>query len=1221
MSAATTPELERVRILIGRSRQQPLSRAELSTRSVELAAALYEAAEREKTALDRERANLLSRMMMDRRGQVFTTTLTDRAHRSTSARTTVSQAVHLVSSLGAPSYLGPFQRFQLGLLRVAGRLAPELARSKMLERIKRETASYILSAEPDALNDYLQRRAEQGVRINVNHLGEEVLGEAEAERRVRDYQTLLRHPRVDTISVKISSIFSQLDTIAFEHSVATIRDRLRPIYETALSESSGSQPKLVYLDMEAYRDLEITLRAFRDLLDEERFAQLSAGCVLQAYLPDSAAHQRSLLQWARARVARGGRPIRVRIVKGANLAMERLESDERGWELPIYASKGEVDANFKRMVRLGAEPENARAAHLGIATHNLFDLSFGLLVSASLGTEKFVGFELLEGMADPLRRTLQHLGTDLLLYAPVVEEKEFPSAIAYLVRRLDENTAKENFLRHSFGMQLNDEAWKSQRAAFEVALQRSDDDSPEQVSIEPHRQATLALKARMDGVLTPPLLGPFINEPDTEFSLSDNRAALKSALDRVKDAQPLITSSLADPSGALQVADGFDPSRPEHVPYRMELLTEQGVRAALRIAEDAKRPWKDTDLETRVHLLRRCAEALRRNRAELIALMLSDAGKRPDEADTEISEAVDFAEYYARSALELGEHLDDSGVKLVPRGLVLVTPPWNFPLAIPLGGVFASLAMGNVVILKPALETPRVAHRAVELCWEAGVDKNVLQLVLCEDQVGSHLVQAEQVNAIVLTGASSTARLFQRMRPRLPLFAETGGKNAMIVMPMADRELAIQDIVRSAFGHAGQKCSALSQLILHRELYDDEAFLGTLRDAAASMKVGSAWELESRVTPMISPPSDVQRRALQELEEGESWLLQPRFDEENPRLVSPGIKMGVKPGSFAHTTEFFCPLISVLCAEDLSHAIDIANATPYGLTSGLHSLDERDQAIWSERIASGNLYVNRRITGAIVQRQPFGGMKQSSFGPGAKAGGPNYTSQLALPRVPERPCDVEHALPKHLTRLLQRWQRAIRPHAGTSGTLLEEMARVLRLYQRDFERHFAHAHDARPIPGQDNLLRYLPAKLGVCVLSSAAPGESDASLLRDVSFAMAAHWVSGSDSCILAPSGAAVPPWLQAVATAAEVPLWTTDVEAFLSTVHPERVLLLGAEPSMQQRELFTAHHVFLTTRSPVPSGRIELLLHLKEQALSITYHRYGHLGLHELQDEEPRAA
>jgi len=376
---------------------------------------------------------------------------------------------------------------------------------------------------------------------------------------------------------------------------------------------------------------------------------------------------------------------------------------------------------------------------------------------------------------------------------------------------------------------------------------------------------------------------------------------------------------------------------------------------------------------------------------DTLAVMALDAGKTVDQGIPEVCEAIDFARYYGRSAIRTLEDAAPSS----PAGVVVVVPPWNFPYAIPAGGVLASLAAGNSVILKPAPETVATAWILVQQLWRAGVPREVLQFVPTrDDEIGQHLVTHPDVDVVILTGSWATARLFSSWRPDLRLMAETSGKNALLISATADIDAAVKDLVASAFGHAGQKCSAASLAIVEASVFDNPAFLRQLRDAVTTEVVGAGTNAATVIGPLIRPADGPLRRALTTLDPGESWLVEPRQLDQTGHLWSPGVKIGVEPGSWSHMTEWFGPVLGVMRAPDLDTAIEWQNAVEYGLTAGIHALDVGECETWIERIQSGNVYVNRGTTGAVVNRQPFGGWKKSAVGPTAKAGGENYVACL-----------------------------------------------------------------------------------------------------------------------------------------------------------------------------------------------------------------------------------
>ncbi|MCX6047337.1 MAG: bifunctional proline dehydrogenase/L-glutamate gamma-semialdehyde dehydrogenase [Chloroflexi bacterium] len=967
---------------------------ELAQRAIVLAEELLRTAKAQQTAQEHSQMQKIARMMIDPHGKELTIALADQAFRSHQPARIADQLRHLLEQYGVPRYMEWWERGALALGGVMAHYLPSLVVPPIVARLRHETQSVILPGEEEDLRRYLRDRRRTGTRLNLNQLGEAILGEEEAQRRLDAYLALLAREDVEYISVKISSIFSQINLVAFRHTVELIKERLRVLYRTALAhyfrQPDGTlTPKFINLDMEEYRDLGLTVAAFCEVLDEPEFLQLSAGIVLQAYLPDSYRAQEDLTAWAIARCQRGGASIKVRIVKGANLAMEKVEASLYDWPQAPYRTKLQVDANYKRMVAYGCQPAHAQAVHLGIASHNLFDLAYGMLLRDANQVAGEVEFEMLEGMANHQARAVQERAHGLLLYAPVVKTEDFHSAIAYLVRRLDENTAAENFLHDLFDLEPGSAAWNRQRDRFLAALQMMD-----RVGSQPQRTQNRLTEATYPADV-PALDEPFANEPDTDWSLPANRIWIEAVITRWQAIQPIVIPLQIGGEfvHSATLGDGHDPSRPGQIAYQYALADAAQIEQALAVATHAQKSWAARALAERSRYLLAAADELARCRADLIGAMILDGGKTVPEADPEVSEAIDMARYYAR-AFDLGDEIADC--RMAPLGVIVVTPPWNFPLAIPAGGLLAALMAGNSVILKPAPEAVLVAWQLVQALWQAGIPKDVLQFVPCPDnEIGQQLVTSVRAAAVILTGSAQTARLFQDWKPEIRLFAETSGKNSAIITGLADQDQAIKDLVRSAFGHNGQKCSAASLAICEAEVYDDPTFRRQLRDAVASLPVGSAWETPNRVTPLTQPPSRELMRALTTLEPGETWLLEPQPSADNPQLWSPGIKLGVQPGSFFHQTECFGPVLGLMRAENLTHAIELANATTFGLTGGLHSLDDREVEQYKAQIAVGNMYINRHTTGAIVRRQPFGGWKGSVFGPGAKAGGPNYVLQLA----------------------------------------------------------------------------------------------------------------------------------------------------------------------------------------------------------------------------------
>jgi len=1175
----------------------------LIERAMVLARELQERASALQTAAERRQQAELDRMLQVPEDKATLVQLTDRAFRSHSPARIAEQFTHILDVQGVPRFFSPLDRALLRGFQTFGGWLPGVAVPMVKGHMQHETANVVLPAEPEVLKEHLNARQAEGVRMNVNFLGEALLGEEEAQRRFQRYLEALRSPDVECLSVKISTIDSQISSVARAHTVEVLCDRLELLYRAAagatFTRGGQSVPKFLYLDMEEYRDMRLTAEAFMRTLDRPGLEKISAGIALQAYVPDSARVLRELQAWAHRRVVNDGSPITVRIVKGANMESERVEASLRGWPQAPFKTKAETDANYKRMLTEAITPENLAAVRIGVASHNLFDLAYGLVLAAEARAGDQVQFEMLEGMANHQRRALFAHSQNLLLYAPACRKEDFLNAIGYLIRRLDENTGPDNFLRHAFKLRVGSDEWEALERGFHEAFHLGISDAPR----------------RTQNRLSPPAetmhdeipWTQFVNEPDTDFALPQNSnwaQQLGQQTEPRRRELPLVVAG-AEIFSERETRPCLDPSRPGVEVARYALAGEEDVERAVAAANSDLAGWRALGCDARFKVLGQVAVEIRQARGDLMWAALANGGKVFSESDPEVSEAVDFVEFYRASAREFFEL---PSVETWGLGVVVVVPPWNFPIAIPCGGVAAALAAGNTVILKPASDTVLVAWELCQCFWRGGVPRDALQFLPCPGSgAGQRLVTHPGVDAVILTGGTNTAQHLLRARPELRLFAETGGKNATIVTALADREQAIKHVLHSAFSHSGQKCSATSLLLLEAEVYDDPQFKRMFVDAVRSLGVGSAWDLPTRVGPLIRPPAGELARALTELEPGESWALAPRQIGDNPQLWSPGVKWDVPPGGVTHLTEFFGPLLGVMRFRKLAEAITLVNATGYGLTSGLESLDEREQAEWRESIRAGNLYVNRPTTGAIVLRQPFGGMGKSCFGPGLKAGGPNYVAQLL--RFTERRAAINNRLvPQPRLRDLQERLLAVEIEAPAS-----EVAHVLLAisnYDRWMREEFGRAHDHFRLLGQDNLRRYLPLReMRIRV-------HFEDSLFEIFARACAAQ-AAGTRALISTPpelhsrAVKILDDFTDAWAGAIEF-LEETDEQLAGTVRHGEVERLRFAAPDRVPpvvRAAAAEGFVFIADSPVLAEGRVELLWYLREQSVSHDYHRYGNLG------------
>jgi len=1126
-------------------------------------------------------ARLLSRVLAHPGGLEFTVRFVDGVIRpqdlGVAARTLARLARRDLD------FLPPYLAAGLKAAGPAAVAAPEAVVPAARAIFRRLVGDLVLDTTGDGLTEALARIRAAGNHVNVNLLGEAGLGDGEAARRLAANARLLARDDVDYLSLKVSAVTGPHNPWGFDEVVEHAVAQLLPFY---LEAASAPTPKFINLDMEDYKDLALTLAVFRELLDNPALLHVEAGIALQAYQPDALAAMMELQEWAAARVAAGGARIKVRLVKGANLAMERVDAEVHGWPLTTWPTKQATDANYKRVMEWAMTPERTRHIRLGIAGQNIFDIAFAWALAGRRGVRDDIEVEMLAGMATGLAEVVRREVGSLLLYVPVVDPKQFDVAIAYLVRRLEENAMPENFMSGVFDIASDPTVFDRERDRFLASLADVDDSVPTPMRTQDRASETAEEVAAV--VRDEAGNWVFRNTPDTDPVLPGNRAWARAIVERIP----------ASPLGMAE-ADAAVVGSPDEVDRMLAEVAEAGAAWGARPAAE------------RAEVLHRVGVELGLRRAELLEVAASEAGKTLDQGDPEVSEAIDFCHYYASLAPEL-ERVE--GARFVPSRVTVVTPPWNFPLAIPTGGVVAALAAGSGVVFKPATPARRSGARLAEAMWAAGVPREVLRLVQTPDRaVGKHLISHPRVDRVILTGSYDTARLFRSWRPDLPLLAETSGKNSIIVTPSADPDLAVRDVAYSAFGHAGQKCSAGSIVILVGSMATSRRFRDQLVDAVRSLHVAWPRDPSSQMGPVVVPSDEKLRRGLTVLGTGEHWVLRPRALDETGALWSPGLRAGVRPGSEYHLVEYFGPILGVMTAETLEEAVEIQNGVEYGLTAGLQSLDSREVAYWLEHVQAGNVYVNRAITGAIVRRQPFGGWKRSAVGAGAKAGGPNYLMGLGS-WVPVDRSDVPapgecagSAIPSPV--------RSVVCAAGHELTG-EEFASLRRAAASDLEAwtsEFGVGHDPTGLRVERNVLRYLPTPVTIRV--------DERARLVDARRVACAGLVAGSEMVLSTGIRIPGPVTRELVAGGIEVrhesnAEWLEHAAAWAKGGPlGARVRLVGAEDGaggtgrsagLLAQAIEGLPDIAIYSWPVTEAGRLEILPFVREQAVSVTAHRFG---------------
>ncbi len=869
----------------------------------------------------------------------------------------------------------------------------QIAAATISKAVETLAHKYIAGENIQQVIKTIERLRKEKMAFTIDLLGEAVITEAEAQSYLQGYLDLMEQltaqakhwskveeidradgeslPQVQ-VSVKLTAFYSQFDPIDPEGSKEKVCDRIRILLRRAKELGAG-----IHFDMEQYDYKDMTLSILKELLMEEEFrSRTDVGMVLQAYLRDSEQDLRDLIAWGKQR----GYPITVRLVKGAYWDQETIKSIQHHWSQPVYNEKAATDANFERMTQLLLE--NHEYLHAAIGSHNVRSHAVAIAIAESLNIpRRRFELQVLYGMGDQLAKALVKQGHRVRVYSPY--GKLLPG-MAYLIRRLLENTANSSFLRQNL------------------------EERP------------------IEELIAPPVLGEgergrgeegenslsFQNSADTDYANASLREKAQQALVKVraslgKTYLPLIDGEYAETS---EIINSVNPSNPSEVIGTIGLISTEQAEQAIQAAKAAFPAWRRTPVRERAEILRKAAELMEARRYELAAWVCLEVGKVLQQADAEVSEAIDFCRYYAdeMERLDRGHNYDlageTNGYFYQPRGIAVVISPWNFPIAIATGMTVAALVAGNCTLLKPAENSTVIAAKIAEILVEAGIPKGAFQYVPGKgSQVGVYMVKHPDVHLIAFTGSREVgcriyadAAVVQPGQKHLKrVIAEMGGKNAIVVDESADLDQAVAGVVQSAFGYSGQKCSACSRVIVLEPVYDQ--FLERFVEATRSLNIGPTDHPSTQVGPVIDAVARDRIREYIEKGGQEAKVALEMEVPENGYFVGPTIFTEVSPAATIAQEEIFGPVVALIRVKDFDEALQVANGTDYALTGGLYSRTPDHIQRAATEFEVGNLYINRTITGAIVARQPFGGFKLS--GVGSKAGGPDYLLQFLEPRT------------------------------------------------------------------------------------------------------------------------------------------------------------------------------------------------------------------------------
>ncbi|MBX9256541.1 L-glutamate gamma-semialdehyde dehydrogenase [Desmonostoc muscorum CCALA 125] len=844
----------------------------------------------------------------------------------------------------------------------------------------------------------VERLRKEKMAFTIDLLGEAVITEAEAQSYLERYLELMQQlveasknwtviPAIDEadgeslpkvqVSVKLTAFYSQFDPLDAKGSEERVSDRIRILLRRAKELGAA-----VHFDMEQYAYKDITLNILKKLLLEEEFRQRTdIGMTIQAYLRDSEEDVKNVISWLKQR----GYPLTIRLVKGAYWDQETIKAAQKHWSQPVYNDKAATDANFETITQLLLE--NHQYVYSAIGSHNVRSHARAIAIAESLNVpRRRFELQVLYGMGDKVAKALVDRGYRVRVYCPY---GELLPGMAYLIRRLLENTANSSFLRQNL-----------ENRPIEELLAAPSVKNAETENFPASERPPI------------PTSSSFFGAPDTDYAQEEGRRKATEAFQRVRQQLgrtylPLINGEYVN---TPQFVDSLNPSNFSEVVGKVGLISVEQAEQAMQAAKAAFPGWRKTPVGERARILRKAADLMEERRAELSAWMVLEVGKPVKEADGEVSEAIDFCRYYAdeMERLDKGVIYDIPGETnryiYQPRGIAVVISPWNFPLAIACGMTVAALVSGNCTLLKPAETSSVITAKLTEILIDAGFPKGVFQYVPGKgSQVGAYLVNHPDTHVIAFTGSqevgcriyADAATLKPGQKHMKRVIAEMGGKNAIIVDESADLDQAVVGVVQSAFGYSGQKCSACSRVIVLQPIYD--AFVQRLVEATKSLNIGEAELPSTQVGPVIDANARDRIREYIEKGKAESQLALELPAPEHGYFIGPVIFSEVSPNAVISQQEIFGPVLAVIRVKDFQEALAVANGTNYALTGGLYSRTPSHIQQAQTEFEVGNLYINRTITGAIVARQPFGGFKLS--GVGSKAGGPDYLLQFLEPRA------------------------------------------------------------------------------------------------------------------------------------------------------------------------------------------------------------------------------
>ncbi|MBI5346344.1 MAG: proline dehydrogenase family protein [Chlamydiae bacterium] len=1107
------------------------------------------------------------------------TNLQDICFRSCSKERVINQIKYLLKKLSVPAIFSFSIKTKLALLQILGGRFSNPLYSEIINFLKKENRRHIISySEPDFSN-FLNLEQNNNCFINIYPFAKHPF-EYEKELHENNYFALLNNPKISSISLKISDLFPNLKLQAYDWSLKKILNKLRDIF--FMAKPYMIQGKFIHFDPKMHKDYKITLEALKIVLSEKEFLDFSVRITLQAYMPEAHQIQRELMSFSSERIKKGGPPIKILLVKGSYISSEQIRASKNSWPLPIYNSKIQTDANFKKMLFFSTINEHSKILPTTIGTHNIFDLAYALVLRKISDSCQNIDFEMLYGRTPLITKIIEQLSGKMTLYCPIAPPISFNETFPYLLSRIEELTGSENFLCRFPHMEPQNGYWEEELNHFFESGQYSSLPILEKTGRAGKKWPQI-IKERLS----------FENEPATDFSIKDNALWAEEIVSEWQHFQPSnIPITIGEKIFFCNEKQTYSISNPQKFFYKYSECSKEQFKSGLEIAKQAQISWQNISIEEKATILYTVAEKIRENRKKIIAALMLDIEKTIVDADHEVSDAIDTIEYSLEQSKQL---LAIKDVELKAKGIIFIASHFSAPIAIAAQEISAALIMGNSVIFNPTSSAMFCSFLLAEIFWEANVPKNSLQFIKCSSSFfEEEVIKDDRINSIIISDSLPFAKKILKLNPKPEIQVTSASKNIIVISSLCDKELAIQDLIRSAFTFSGQKFSSTQVAILEKEIFDDSFFLKELTKAAKELVSDAPWDLTTTLTPLVNATEE-EIALLKNLDKDESWILKPVQAKNNQNLWSPGIK-NVSFDSPSLKKEYRVPLLCILKAKDFEQALSLANKFSSGLCVGLHSLDEREHFLFLTKIEAGNFYINRKTIDTLIKRQPFGGTEKSCYGYGYKKGGANYLlnftskTQLQLPKEKQPPEGWILAL----TKFLQELQ--------ISKTDLELWEKSIANYSYWWKK-FKLSKDPNKVLGEDNIQRYIPRKVTLRLLDNKFSLDAlrvcAAALTVESSLEISITYSKYSEDLF----------WLDLIPVLKVV---EETPEEFLSRIKQGKInrIRLISKASDELAQVAKENFCFIIDEPVLASGRFELLHYLQEISLSYDYHRYGYLGL-----------